>query len=86
MTIPRSIAACRNPVMSTSRTTIAATIHAGTTCWPTSMTSAARTSTLSAIGSRSDPSGDVRPWRRASRPSNQSVVMATQKTAVAQYA
>ena len=40
MTIPRSIAAWRRPVISTSRTTIAATIHAGTTCWPTSMTSA----------------------------------------------
>ena len=44
------------------------------------MTSAPSTSTLSAIGSSSEPSGDVRPCRRASRPSNKSVVIATQKT------
>jgi len=71
-------------VISTSRTTIAAIIQAGTTRSPTSMIIAPSTSTLSAIGSSSEPSGDVRPWLRASRPSNQSVVIATQKTAVAQ--
>ena len=38
------------------------------------------TSTLSAIGSSSEPSGDVRPCRRASLPSKKSVVIATQKT------
>jgi hypothetical protein len=71
-------------VIRTSRTTIAATIQAGTIPWPTSITSAASTSTLSAIGSRSEPTEEVRPCLRASRPSNQSVVIATQKTAVAQ--
>ena len=76
-TTPRSIAACRSPVMSTSRTTISATIHAGSTPSPTSITSVARTSTLSAIGSRSVPSGDVRPSRRASLPSKKSVAIAS---------
>jgi hypothetical protein len=32
---------------------------------------------------RSEPSGDVRPRQRATRPSNQSVVIAAMKTAVA---
>ena len=38
-----------------------------------------RTRTLSAIGSSSDPSADVRPLRRASRPSSQSVAIATRE-------
>ena len=73
-------------MISTSRTTIVATIQAGTTRKPTSITSVPRTSTLSAIGSSNEPSADERPYRRASLPSKKSVVIATQKTAVAQYA
>ncbi len=72
--------------MSTSRTTMAATIQAGTTRWLMSMTSVPSTRTLSAIGSGGEPSGDVLPCFRAGRPSNQSVDIATQKTPVAQYA
>src|SRR5437764_1292024 len=56
--MPRSIAACRKPVIRTSRTTIAATIHAGTTSSPTSITIVPSTSTLSAIGSNSEPYAD----------------------------
>ena len=40
---------------------------------------------LSATGSSSEPSGEVRPWLRATRPSNQSVDIATMKIPVAQY-
>ena len=65
---------------------MAAIIQAGTTCSPINMIIVPSTSTLSAIGSRSEPSGEVRPWRRASRPSKKSVVIAAQKTPVAQYA
>ncbi len=78
------MAACRSPVTSTSRTTIAATIQAGATPCSISITSAASTRILSAIGSRSDPTEVARPCRRASRPSKKSVVIARQKTAVAQ--
>jgi hypothetical protein len=39
---------------------------------------------LSATGSRSEPSGDACPLLRATRPSNQSVVIARMKTPVAQ--
>ena len=41
--------------------------------------STVRTSSLSATGSRSDPSAEVRPLRRAIRPSNQSVAIATRE-------
>ena len=78
------MAAWRRPVINTSRTTIAATIQAGATPCSISITSAASTRILSAIGSRSEPTEDVWPCRRASCPSNQSVVIATQNTAVAQ--
>ena len=84
ITTPRSIAACRRPVISSSRATIAATIHAGNTSWPSRTINVASTSSLSATGSSSDPNDDVRPVRRAMRPSNQSVAIATQNTAVAQ--
>ncbi len=70
--------------MRSSRATIAATIQAGKTAWSISTTRVAKTSTLSATGSSSEPNEDVLPERRAIRPSNQSVAMATQKTAVAQ--
>src|SRR5581483_7454161 len=82
ITIPRSSAAWRSPVTSSSRATIAATIHAGKTCCPSRTISVARTSSLSATGSSSDPNGEVRPARRAIRPSNQSVAIAPQKTPV----
>ena len=62
---------------------MSATIQAGNAS-PISMISAARTSTLSAIGSSSVPSGDESPTRRAHQPSSQSVAMATQNTAVPQ--
>ena len=71
--------------MSSSRATIAATIQPGKTPSSISTTSTASTSTLSAIGSSSEPSEEVVPRRRAIRPSNQSVAIATQKSAVAQY-
>ena len=85
MTTPRSIAASRRPEISSSRATIAATIQPGQIPSSISITSTARTSTLSAIGSSSEPSCEVTPRRRAIRPSNQSVAIATQKSAVAQY-
>src|SRR5262249_33698891 len=47
--------------------------------------SVARTRTLSATGSSSEPNDVVRPVRRAMRPSNQSVDIARQKTTVPQY-
>jgi hypothetical protein len=40
---------------------------------------------LSAIGSSNEPSDEVVPRRRAILPSSQSVAIATQNTAVAQY-
>ena len=85
ITTPRSIAASRRPEIRSSRATIAATIHAGQTPSSISITSTARTSTLSAIGSSSEPSCEVTPRLRAIRPSSQSVAIATQKMAVAQY-
>jgi hypothetical protein len=63
---------------------MSATIQAGATPSPISMTSAARTSTLSATGSSSLPSGVLSPRRRASQPSIWSVAIATTKIAVAQ--
>ena len=83
-TTPRSTAARRRPETRISRTTIRATIHAGATPSPISMTSAASTSTLSATGSRSLPRRELVPRRRASQPSIWSVAIATTKTAVAQ--
>src|SRR5919197_1295760 len=85
-TTPRSIAASRSPETRISRTTMSATIHEGATSSPTSMTNAASTRTLSATGSSREPSGELVPRERAIRPSNQSVAIATTKTAVAQYA
>ena len=55
ITTPRSSAARRRPETAISRATIAATIQAGATPSPTSIASVARTSTLSAIGSSSEP-------------------------------
>ena len=46
--------------------------------------SVARTSTLSATGSSSEPNEVVRPERLATRPSNQSVDIARQNTTVPQ--
>ena len=63
---------------------IAATIHAGATPSPISITSAAITSTLSAIGSSREPKAEVWFQRRASQPSTWSVAIATANTAVAQ--
>ena len=83
-TVPRSSAARRSPETSSSRATISATIQPGKTPSPTSRIITVRTRSLSATGSRSEPSADVRPLRRARRPSNQSVAMATANTAVAQ--
>ena len=71
--------------MRSSRETIATTIQAGQMPSSISITSTASTSTLSAIGSSREPSGEVTPRARARRPSSQSVAIATQKTAVAQY-
>ena len=84
ITTPRSTAAWRSPEIRSSRATMAATIQAGKTCWPRSTISVAITSSLSATGSRSEPSGEVRPVRRAILPSNQSVAIAAQNTPVAQ--
>ena len=50
ITTPRSIAAWRRPEISSSRATIAATIHAGNTPWSISTISVASTSSLSATG------------------------------------
>ena len=69
MTTPFSIAARRSPETRNSRATIAATIQAGATPSAISITSAAITSTLSAIGSSSDPNAEVWFQRRASQPS-----------------
>jgi hypothetical protein len=49
-----------------------------------SITSAVSTRTLSATGSRSVPSAELVPRRRASQPSIWSVAIATTNTAVAQ--
>ena len=63
---------------------MAATIQPGTTSPSTSITRTARTRILSATGSSSEPSADVRPRLRPIPPSTQSVAIATQNSAVAQ--
>ena len=84
MTTPRSTAASRRPETRISRATIAATIQPGKMSSSIRTIIAARTSTLSATGSSSEPSGVVLPWRRASHPSIWSVAIAAMKSAVAQ--
>ena len=64
ITMPRSIAACRSPVIDASRTTIVAIIHPGTTCTAHEHHHRPEgTSTLSAIGVEQRAE-----WRRASVP------------------
>ena len=58
-TVPRSSAASRRPETSSSRATISATIQPGNTPSPTSRIITVSTSSLSATGSRSEPSADV---------------------------
>ncbi len=83
ITTPRSIAARRRPETRNSRATINATSQPGKMPYSTSAIIVERTSTLSAIGSSSVPKAEERPLERATRPSNQSVVMATAKTIAA---
>src|SRR5439155_681329 len=80
---PTEAATARSPVTASSRPTIATTIQASILEIASSETSAAATSSLSAIGSRSVPS--VVTWlrRRATTPSAQSVIAARMKMAAA---
>src|SRR5262245_7039432 len=80
---PTDAATARRPVTASSRPTITTTIHAWILSIASSETSAAATSSLSAIGSSSVPS--VVTWfrRRASMPSAQSVMAERMKIAAA---
>src|SRR2546422_6317632 len=80
---PTEAATARSPVTASSRPTIATTIQASILEIASSETSAAATSSLSAIGSRRVPS--VVTWlrRRATTPSAQSVIAARMKMAAA---
>src|SRR3989441_2373761 len=82
-TTPTDAATARRPVTASSRPTITTTIHAWILSIASSDTSAAATSSLSAIGSSRVPS--VVTWfrRRASMPSAQSVIAERMKIAAA---
>src|SRR5437867_4764123 len=82
-TTPTDAATARRPVTASSRPTITTTIHAWILSIASSETSAAATSSLSAIGSSRVPS--VVTWfrRRASMPSAQSVIAERMKIAAA---
>src|SRR5262245_55076027 len=81
--VPMDAATARRPVTASSRPTITTTIHASILSMARSETSAAATSSLSAIGSSRVPR--VVTWlrRRASMPSAQSVMAASVKIAAA---
>ena len=69
MTMFSAAAICRTPPMTSSRTTMVATIHVGSSPTSTMATSTPPTRTLSAVRSMNTPSGETSPRRRATQPS-----------------
>jgi len=83
ITTPSLMAMVRSPLMRNSRARITTTTQTGTRPRRRSITRADKTMSLSASGSRNFPSVVILFETRASHPSNQSEMAATEKTMAA---